>query len=882
MHFMSVIMRLCVQLFTTPGSLLHNLSGNGICLRFSGCKCFKQISDSMYMVALFLFLVTSPFSKLEAQITSSGCLAGDFGIDAGLYSGAIEFGAATPAAGSNDWFQGSSGFGVINQTSAASIQNLLQSQSNPLFTRRMAYPSATIIGDKILIDAVWSRDHFGGTQGIDQTAYTSSAKNGQDPGIWPTGPQNALGKNDLIDVAGHMFRKGTDYYNSDLWFVGLINRAEPGGTSYMDFEFYQAELEYNPSSGFGSGGPQLGHTAYAFEPDPLNPGKHRISQLGDFIFNVSLINGGIDAVVEVRLWVSRQDYLNITPSTFSWGSSFDGPFSGSPFGYAVIIPNTSNVCGIVNVANQSPVAPPWGTRNTKSNVYGTTYQEYSVVEVGINLTDFGIDHLLLQGGDPCFFPINTFMVKTRASASFTAQLKDFAGPFSWGQPEVNTAFVGPATLSCDNDVVQLAVLPNRSDVTYQWTTVGGNIISDPTQRVIQVNRPGTYTAEVLLPTGCAVITESVTVTVDNTKPLFRQPAAIQATTACNGNNGSLSVSVQGGTAPYTFTITKDGLPFTVVSGNSTGSITLTGLSPGVYQATVKGLYACTIQTAAIQLLGKTPIELSGSVSPVDCFGNRTGAVDVTVIGGRMPLTFQWSNGNLTEDISNLRAGSYSVSVTDGDGCITQQTFEVTQPARLLASIAKQDDTDVNTIVGNGSMTVSPSGGSPEYNFSWTGPNGFTANTPTITGLTYGQYSVAIVDANGCTFSTQAFIFEPEICNDGIDNDGNGLVDCQDPACSPLSPSLITQNVVLPCVGETVTYSVVNDLTVEEYIWTVPANATLIDGQGTSQISLVWNTDSGGQVCVKSVILGCIGPDRCLNVLTDDVPVQPTVIIINNN
>jgi hypothetical protein len=832
-----------------------------------------------------LFVLFSLAASLSANaqiIQNAGCLAGDFGIDAGLYSGAIEFGVATPAAGSNDWFQGSGGFGVINQSNAAAIQNILQTQSNPLYMVRMSVPGASIIGDKILIDALWARDHFGGTQGIDQTSYTSAAKNGQDPGIWPIGAQNALGKNDLIDVAGHMFRKGTDYFNSDLWFVGLINRAEPGGTAYLDFEFYQAELEYDQATGFSSGGPQLGHTAYAFEPDPLNPGMHRISQIGDFIFNVSLVNGGIDALIEVRIWVSRQDYLNTTPSTFSWGPSFDGPFNGSPFGYATIIPNTTNVCGIVNVSNQMPTAPPWGTKNTKTNVYGTSYLEFSVAEVGINLTEFGIDHLLLQGSDPCFFPINTFMVKTRASASFTAQLKDFAGPFSWGQPEISSAFIGPGTLSCDNDIVQIAAFPNRSDVIYQWTTVGGNIISDPNQRVIQVNKAGTYTVEVLLPTGCVVTTEPITVTVDNTKPLFRQPALIQATTACNGSDGTLVVSVQGGTAPFTFNITKDGLPFTVISGNNSGSITLTGLSPGVYQATVKGLYTCSIQTAAIELLGKTPIALNGVTSHVDCFGNRTGAVNLSVIGGKAPLSFQWSNGNLTEDISNLRAGNYTVAVTDGDGCITQQAFEVSQPARLFAGVSKQDDTDADASIGNGSISLTTSGGTPGYSYSWIGPNGFTANTASISGLTYGSYSVTIIDANGCSFGTQAFILEPEKCDDGIDNDGNGLIDCLDPACTPASTSPISAAVALPCVGQIVNYSVVNLLSVEEYIWTIPANATLLNGQGTSQISLIWNTDSGGPVCVKAVVLGCIGPDRCINVLVDDVPVQPSGIIITNN
>ncbi|MGC5198533.1 hypothetical protein, partial [Aphanothece microscopica] len=224
---------------------------------------------------------------------------------------------------------------------------------------------------KILIDAVWARDLFGGTGGIDQTSYTNASKNGEDPAIWAPGPANVLGKVDLIDVAGHMFRNvDVDANKNDLWFVGLINRAEPGGNAYMDFEFLVADVRYTNGK-FTSGGPQLGHTAFTFNS------AGNITKIGDLILNVSLTNGGVETGVETRIWVSRSDYLNVTPATFNWGPNFDGAFNGAPFGYASIIPKQPGlICGYVNLEGQNPAAPPWGTKGTKNNTYGTSYIDF--------------------------------------------------------------------------------------------------------------------------------------------------------------------------------------------------------------------------------------------------------------------------------------------------------------------------------------------------------------------------------------------------------------------------------------------------------------------------------------------------------------------------
>ncbi|MDO8367672.1 MAG: hypothetical protein Q7T20_12805 [Saprospiraceae bacterium] len=832
---------------------------------------FKARYPKMILCMLFLGLLS--FEGL-AQVNNNGCVAGGFGIDAGLYSNIIEFGTGAPAAGSKDWFYSAgSGLSVIDVSNAAAIQALLQGPGNPNYEARMNSGMSSIVNGQIMIDAIFARDQFGGTGGIDQTSYNTASKNGEDPAIWDPGAANVLGKNDLIDVAGHMFRDGTDN-NSNLWFAGLINRAEPGGDAYMDFEFFVEEVLYNPATGFTSGGPQLGHTAFTFD------GGGNLTKIGDIILNVALTGGGEVVGVESRIWVSRTDWQNVNPVTFNWGGAFDGAFTGSPFGYASIVPlGMGDICGYVNKDNELPAAPPWGTKNTKSHVYGTSYSEFSVAEIGVNLTAMGLDHASLSGADPCYFPLITFIVKTRASNSFTAQLKDFAGPYNWGAPGVSAMIQGDPILSCLNPTITISADPIRNDVDYLWTTLDGNILSDPTLPSIEVNLPGTYILSVTLPTGCPVPDVSVTVGYDPTKPFFN-PATTISTVSCNGNDGAIDLTFSGATAPYTYSWTPGGATTQDISG----------LAPGTYTVTVTDFWGCTI-TASATVDPRTPAVIVPTVVHNECYSDSQGSISLSVTG-KDPFTYQWSTGNLTASISNLSAGSYTVTITDADGCETIETYTITQPTQIVATITKTDDPGN---ASNGSATVNVSGGTPGYTYLWTktGDPGFvftpSNSVSAVTNLSYGEYNVTVTDDNGCTRAFTVFIFEKEICGNGIDNDGDGLTDCDDPDCKPIAPAGLTQSDLFPCVGESVTYTaeVPPLVNYDSYVWTVPANTviTSMPPHTGLSITLYWTSSAGGQICVSGVYewsptVNCISPAFCINVNVDDVPPPATNIKID--
>jgi gliding motility-associated-like protein len=144
---------------------------------------------------------------------------------------------------------------------------------------------------------------------------------------------------------------------------------------------------------------------------------------------------------------------------------------------------------------------------------------------------------------------------------------------------------------------------------------------------------------------------------------------------------------------------------------------------------------------------------------VDCFGNKTGEVAVTAVGGTGLYTYAWSpnaSGQVSDTIRNVSAGLYVVTVTDANGCSLTATAEVSQPSLLTASA-----TQVNLLCNgdnSGQAAVAAAGGTPDYTYLWNDP----ANTPTAnaTGLSADSYTVTVTDGNGCSAVTSVTLTEP--------------------------------------------------------------------------------------------------------------------------
>jgi hypothetical protein len=236
-------------------------------------------------------------------------------------------------------------------------------------------------------------------------------------------------------------------------------------------------------------------------------------------------------------------------------------------------------------------------------------------------------------------------------------------------------------------------------------------------------------------------------------------------TDANGCSGTVSnILVGGPSAPLTATFVTG----VACSGNSTGSINLTpsggipnyyfnwsdgvhtedrtGLAPGTYSVLITDGADCHLAMSGI-VVSPSAIQVSGTtvVTDVACFAGTTGSIDLIPSGGSS-YSFNWGNGITTEDRTSVPAGIYSVTITDVSGCSgTVDNIIVGQPSAALSGTTVV--TPVSCFGGaNGTIDLTPAGGTAPYTFTWTG--GIT--TEDRTGLTGATYSVVIRDAKNCT------------------------------------------------------------------------------------------------------------------------------------
>ncbi len=170
----------------------------------------------------------------------------------------------------------------------------------------------------------------------------------------------------------------------------------------------------------------------------------------------------------------------------------------------------------------------------------------------------------------------------------------------------------------------------------------------------------------------------------------------------------------------------------------------------------KGIVTPGLVNGHVYITAVVPPVLQLNPTNAACNGTATGAISAKLIQGGPAMNFTWTgpsgNGSTTDTlIQNLLPGTYTVTVTVASGLTTTSTAVVGQPQPMSTSA-----TVVNVTCPNGqdgSITLSTSGGTPGYTYSWAGPppfNNQTTNTPSITGLAAGTYSVTISDSKGCT------------------------------------------------------------------------------------------------------------------------------------
>ncbi len=223
-----------------------------------------------------------------------------------------------------------------------------------------------------------------------------------------------------------------------------------------------------------------------------------------------------------------------------------------------------------------------------------------------------------------------------------------------------------------------------------------------------------------------------------------EPEAIEVTgeitnATCAGyNDGSIAINVVGGSGDYTYQWS-----------NGSTEANISNLSAGNYFLTITDSEGCSINERFV-VASNVTINLSASVTKASC-AEANGAIDLTVSGGTGPYTYAWDNGSTTEDLTNLAADIYSVTLTDANGCTKNGTFVVQEnnPLSLTATTTKTGCVEDNT----GSIDLTVTGGLEPYTYVWT--NG--ASSQDLENLSAGMYTVEVTDQNGCSATLRAVV-----------------------------------------------------------------------------------------------------------------------------
>lgn len=422
-----------------------------------------------------------------------------------------------------------------------------------------------------------------------------------------------------------------------------------------------------------------------------------------------------------------------TPYTYAWsnGASTSAISNLAPGDYSITVTDVAGCQAndTKRVGSSAQINPQISVTNIVCN--GQTNGQASVMVTGNGAytyawsngaTTSAINNL--AAGTYTVTVTNSASCQESASGTVTA-------------PAALTLSITPTNLLCNGQNQGQAVATAGGGVApygYRWS-------NGATSSSINALAAGNYSLTLTDANQCTR-TQSIGI---SEPPALQASATFTRETSPGARNGTASATASGGTAPYRFRW-----------NTGASSAAITGLAPGVYTVTVEDANGCTsTRTGTVSGESCPALSVSGVVSDLTCSGGETGSISLTVTGGAMPYFYSWSNGETTANLSELNEGTYSVTVSDANGCTGNYSTTLKAGSRMpkpLYGIVAPD-----TVCGNETFTLRADDlfQGPGVTYIWQLPNGeeMSSTTPSLklkatSNAFSGEYS-ALRDSAGC-------------------------------------------------------------------------------------------------------------------------------------
>jgi len=432
------------------------------------------------------------------------------------------------------------------------------------------------------------------------------------------------------------------------------------------------------------------------------------------------------------------------PYTYNWshnGGLNTNVATGLAAGQYTVVVTDASGCITTNTINVALVGSATAnfTYNGNQCFNGNSYAFTNLGSTGGGVTfawDFGDGIGTSTAENPSYSYSSSGTFNVQLTIVDGACTEVFVLPIQvYSVPTLSFLDSDPSCNGFSDGAIDITIASGTSPFTYNWDN--GAISEDVTGLIA-----GIYNVTVSDINGCQV---SGNYTL--TEPSLLTLSTVGSAPLCQGVcNGTSIATPGGGTPPYS------------ISWNDPGAqtgVNAIGLCASTITATVSDNNGC-IETSIITLTDSAPISFSPTVTNSNC-GQSDGEITAAVINGTFPFSFTWTpNLSTTSTISNIPAGSYSVSVTDNNGCTNDTIINITDNAAPAVSIAST----TNVLCfgdSSGTITSSVVGGLAPYNYAWS-PYGGTGAV--ATGLGAGNYFVTVTDDAGCVANIITFLSQP--------------------------------------------------------------------------------------------------------------------------